>query len=167
MGNVASYYSTLSDSDLLAAHAEGQDVYHADAWKIVNDELSSRGLEVERDQAEPIELPKIELKSSSETNCVAPKPEALCDDLGLDDETNDLLASQTEINVATRQRKRGVFWLVLGTSMTALSYAIASDGGSYYLYYGAMLIGGFNLVRGNLRLERARGIDPRTGKPAT
>lgn len=42
----------------------------------------------------------------------------------------------------------GVAWFFVGLVITAITYAFASPGGTYYIFYGAVLFGVYKLLRG-------------------
>jgi hypothetical protein len=56
------YYSALPDDAVIAAHREGAESYHADAWRIITREIATRGLQErlleDRDAAARLELPR-------------------------------------------------------------------------------------------------------------
>lgn len=163
IADLASYYFRLPDAELLAAYAEGEKAYRADAWTLINNELIRRGLEA----SEGGELVESEIFHPGADNSLVARalmPGAPAANETFPDEIK--IDSTAQIQAAKRQRRRGIIWLGLGAAMTALSYREAGSQGTYYLYYGAMLIGVFNFVLGNTRVERARGIYPFTGKPA-
>ena len=50
--------------------------------------------------------------------------------------------------LADGEMKQGVIWFILALVITAGSYLFASDGGTYYIFWGAMIYGVYRLVRG-------------------
>ncbi len=44
--------------------------------------------------------------------------------------------------------KWGLIWIVGGGLITLVTYAVASDGGSYFVMWGAMLYGGYRILKG-------------------
>jgi hypothetical protein len=53
--------------------------------------------------------------------------------------------------------KVGLAWLVGGLVVTAVSFAVAEDGGTYVLAWGAVLFGGLQALRGLLRYLQHAG----------
>ncbi len=50
--------------------------------------------------------------------------------------------------LADSEMKQGVIWFVIGMAITGGTYLFASDGGTYYIFWGAMLYGVYRLIRG-------------------
>lgn len=50
--------------------------------------------------------------------------------------------------LADSEMKQGVIWFIVGIVITGGTYLFASDGGTYYIFWGAMLYGVYRLIRG-------------------
>ncbi|RJR29216.1 zinc-ribbon domain-containing protein [Candidatus Microgenomates bacterium] len=50
--------------------------------------------------------------------------------------------------LADSEMKQGVIWFVIGMAITGGTYLFASDGGTYYIFWGAMIYGIYRLIRG-------------------
>lgn len=50
--------------------------------------------------------------------------------------------------LAEDEMKQGVIWFVIGLAITGGGWIFASEGGTYYVLYGAMIYGVYKLVRG-------------------
>jgi hypothetical protein len=62
---------------------------------------------------------------------------------------NNVAGAADEAAAAFRYARRGGFWFAGGALVTALTYAFSE--GTYFLAWGPLLFGGFQLVRGLLR----------------
>jgi hypothetical protein len=69
--------------------------------------------------------------------------------------------ASAEADSAFRYARRGGFWFAGGALVTALTYAFSE--GTYFLAWGPLIFGGFQLVRGLLRYLTV----PRAGRQAT
>lgn len=59
---------------------------------------------------------------------------------------------ETDIRVAARgaakvEMTRGVSWLAGGALVTGITYASASPGGTYFVFWGALAYGGYRFLR--------------------
>lgn len=62
-------------------------------------------------------------------------------------EQHTSLIEQSKV-MADNEMKQGVIWFVIGMVITGGTYLFASDGGTYYIFWGAMLYGIYRLIRG-------------------
>jgi len=50
--------------------------------------------------------------------------------------------------LADSEMKQGVIWFIGACVITFGGYLFASEGGTYYVFWGAMIYGGYRLIRG-------------------
>lgn len=50
--------------------------------------------------------------------------------------------------LADNEMKQGIIWFVIALVITFGSYLFASEGGTYYVFWGAMIYGIYRLIRG-------------------
>lgn len=50
--------------------------------------------------------------------------------------------------LADSEMKQGIIWFVIAVVITFGSYLFASEGGTYYVFWGAMIYGIYRLIRG-------------------
>lgn len=50
--------------------------------------------------------------------------------------------------LADGEMKQGIVWFVIAVVITFGSYLFASEGGTYYVFWGAMIYGIYRLIRG-------------------
>lgn len=50
--------------------------------------------------------------------------------------------------LADGEMKQGIIWFVIALVITFGSYLFASEGGTYYVFWGAMIYGIYRLIRG-------------------
>lgn len=50
--------------------------------------------------------------------------------------------------LADSEMKQGVIWFVIALAITFGSYLFASEGGMYYVFWGAMIYGIYRLIKG-------------------
>lgn len=50
--------------------------------------------------------------------------------------------------LADSEMKQGIIWFVIASVITFGGYLLASEGGTYYIFWGAMIYGGYRLIRG-------------------
>lgn len=50
--------------------------------------------------------------------------------------------------LADSEMKQGLIWFGIACAITLGGYLLASDGGTYYVFWGAMIYGGYRLIRG-------------------
>jgi hypothetical protein len=58
------------------------------------------------------------------------------------------LRKQAHRDVAGKNIMFGAIWCVGGTAVTALTYQMASGGGTYFVAWGAILFGGIQFLKG-------------------
>jgi hypothetical protein len=59
---------------------------------------------------------------------------------------------------------KAVLWLVGGATITAVTYAAAPDGGSYVVFWGAMLYGAWRTLRATYYLVNPGALIRRAGR---
>lgn len=50
--------------------------------------------------------------------------------------------------MANREMLKGIGWFVGALLITGITYAMAEGGGTYYIFWGAMIFGGYMFLRG-------------------
>ena len=50
--------------------------------------------------------------------------------------------------LADGEMKQGIIWFVIAVAITFGSYLFASEGGTYYVFWGAMIYGAYRLIKG-------------------
>lgn len=50
--------------------------------------------------------------------------------------------------LADSEMKQGIIWFILALAITFGGYLLASGGGTYYIFWGAMIYGIYRLIRG-------------------
>lgn len=50
--------------------------------------------------------------------------------------------------LATGEMKLGIIWFTIALAITFGGYLFASDGGTYYVFWGAMIYGVYRLIKG-------------------
>ena len=50
--------------------------------------------------------------------------------------------------LADSEMKQGIIWFVIALAITFGGYIFAREGGTYYVFWGAMIYGGYRLIRG-------------------
>lgn len=50
--------------------------------------------------------------------------------------------------LADSEMKQGIIWFVIASAITFGGYLFASEGGTYYVFWGAMIYGIYRLIRG-------------------
>jgi len=51
-------------------------------------------------------------------------------------------------SLADSEMKQGIVWFVIALVITFGSYLFASEGGTYYVFWGAMIYGVYRLIKG-------------------
>ncbi len=51
-------------------------------------------------------------------------------------------------SLADNEMRQGIIWFVIALVITFGSYLFASEGGTYYVFWGAMIYGIYRLIRG-------------------
>jgi len=62
-------------------------------------------------------------------------------------EKKSLLIGEAK-KMAESEMKQGVVWFILALVITFGSYLFTSEGGTYYVFWGAMIYGIYRLIRG-------------------
>ena len=50
--------------------------------------------------------------------------------------------------LADSEMKQGIIWFIIALAITFGGYLLASEGGTYYIFWGAMIYGIYRLIRG-------------------
>ncbi|MBP6870982.1 MAG: hypothetical protein KBC43_03155 [Bacteroidales bacterium] len=153
-------YSLKSDKELLKIYSN-KDRYPDEIIDIVGDILKDRKNLPETTEDEPVEEITVEDVYAFAADLLANKgksPEEVRQSLiqsGLDLESADIVVNNLlgEIRKAKKERADkdilyGGLWFFGGLVVTAITYANAAPGGTYFLAWGAILFGGIQLVKG-------------------
>ncbi len=62
-------------------------------------------------------------------------------------EKKSLLIEEAK-NLATSEMNQGILWFVIASAVTFGGYLFASEGQTYYIFWGAMIYGIYRLARG-------------------
>ena len=104
-------------------------------------------------------VPRASMASSGEV------PEEPTDEVARDAEPVPSIEElNAELELARRQEGLGVLYILIGLTVTAGTYALASSaGGTYFVTWGAVLYGIIQSVRAHARRTRAQGLLRRMG----
>lgn len=80
---------------------------------------------------------------------------------GLDEENATVVVFNLEKQIKAEKKERakkdilyGALWFVGGTVITVATYSAASGGGRYMIAWGAILLGGVQLVKGLVNISK-------------
>ncbi|MFH1968099.1 MAG: zinc ribbon domain-containing protein [bacterium] len=65
---------------------------------------------------------------------------------------NDVLLSP-EKQLAKQEITTGVIWVAIGIVITWLSYTFASEGGTYFIFWGLVIYGAYKIIKGSYNLS--------------
>lgn len=175
---LSKYYGSCSDDDLIAAYRGGPGSYNPEAWQIIAAEMAQRRLGVPSEVTSHSAAETTESRPTTETalelltrGIPATEVARRLEQQGIAPAHASQIASsadaalKAEVVAGSAQVTGGAVVLGVGVAVTALTFMFAVNGGMYVIAWGAMAAGIVNIVRGNLRRDRARGYDPTTGRP--
>lgn len=81
---------------------------------------------------------------------------------GTNNSVHDLLIKEVR-KIAMKEITTGIGWAALGGIITAVTYAMASDGGTYFVFWGLIIVGGYKILKGLYYLASPDSLIKKSG----
>ena len=172
---LTAYYADLSSSEFAEAYSAGPSAYQPAVWQIIEVEHAKRGVP---EALAPASLPEVgvsdaSIKEAAKMLASGSTPDAVVAEFQRKGygaaNTSTLIGDaetylHNELALGKREVRRAKQWLALGVALFAVSFFISGRMFLSVPAYGSLLIGIVDLIRGNARVERVRGINPLSGR---